>query len=152
MADLLAKLNAFVTGATCQEALAPLSAGARIGLEIEALGSFTLEKKAKKLHLVEGALPEPDFTLQTTAEGVASLLEGNWDVPGLALEVAQRLLASDARRIAVRVHIGPFDLFAKGYLSVLLAGGKPMMNYLASRGFSDISKIKNALAALKEKK
>ena len=48
------------------------------------------------------------------------------------------------------VFVGPFDFLTHGYLGILPLGGATVMKFLASKGFTGISKIRDAISKLRD--
>ena len=59
------------------------------------------------------------------------------------------LSQEESLRLKAKVHIGSFQLLRNGYLGILPLGGVTVMKFLASKGFSSIGKIKDAISNLK---
>jgi hypothetical protein len=72
-------------------------------------------------------------------------------VPGTGLGimgvvVLEHLFATEAdKKIKFRVDTGFLGLWAKGYFSVLKAGGPEVASYVARKGFNSVSRIKDVL-------
>jgi hypothetical protein len=73
------------------------------------------------------------------------------DVGEVGVALLQLLIHEDpARRMQAKVHIGPLDLFWKGYWGILPLGGPTVMKFLASKGMTNLSKIKEGIARFRD--
>lgn len=94
----------------------------------------------------------PDMTFRVPLSALKRLAEDPTDDIGeIGIAIIKAMVEADSSsRITAKVHIGPFDLLLRGYLSVLPLGGPGVMKYLASKGFTGISKIKEGIAKMRD--
>ena len=131
---------------------APLRDGIEIALILADGTKATISRRAGTTHVTAGAPPRPDMTFTLGAKSVEPLLAiQSDDVGEIGVEILKLLAHEDPDyRLKAKVHIGPFDLFRHGYLNVLPLGGPTVMKFLASKGFTGLGKIKDAISSLRD--
>jgi hypothetical protein len=117
------------------KAMRPLSRSACVNLVLEGgPARFTMESGAGQV--LEGAAPDPDFTLTLPAAAVERItaLESD-DVGEFGIAFFQRVLDRDPA-LHVRIHIDASTgrLLSHGYLGVLALGGMKVTWWLLKNG------------------
>ncbi len=143
-------LQRFFKKPACQKATAPLREGASVCVVVsgERLG---LIRRDGKMEVTESAPEKADMTFELPIESLRELADNpTEDIGELGIALLQLMAHSDpARRMGAKVHIGPFELLTRGYLGVLPLGGGTVMKYLASKGFTGISKIREGISRMR---
>jgi hypothetical protein len=144
-------LKAFFALEVCQRATQPLKNGVELAIHITDCAPLTLEKKQGKVAVIEGTPKSPDMTFWIGKKGVHRLVETKTeDIGEIGIHLIKLMLDSDPEyRLKSKVHIGTLQLLTHGYLGVLPLGGSTVMKFLASHGFSNLSKIKEAISKLR---
>lgn len=133
----------FETAPAARKATRPLGRGARVNLAL-ALGParFTMESGAPQV--LDGAAPDPDFTL-TLPDGAVARLTGleSDDVGEFGIAFFQLVLEHDPA-LKVRIHLDAptTRLVSHGYLGVLAIGGMKVTWWLLKNG------VRNPKAAI----
>lgn len=135
----------------CQRATRPLKDGIEIGLHIEGFPPVRLSKGNGKVQVDETLIKSPDMTFWIGKKGVQELAAMNTeDIGEIGVAIMKLMLTEDPeKRLTAKVHIGSLKLLTHGYLGVLPLGGSTVMKFLASKGFSSIGKIKDAISQLR---
>ena len=145
--DVTALAEEFFLREICHRAGKPLSEGASIAVYPGEAPAITIRKSGSKL-MAERASPDnPDVSFWTPQGALEKLLAlQTEDIGQMGILVIQ-LMASDKteEHIRTRSHTGILDLMWKGYFGVLALGGPGLMKVLATRGFGNISRIKDAI-------
>lgn len=146
------KLKLYFDREICQRATAPLKNGIQVAVIVDH-HHWSLVKDDGKTGLVATAAFHPDFTFSTTSLGIEELMKVTAnDIGEIGLGILKLIAESDPeKRMEVKVHIGAFDLFRNGYLGVLPLGGPTVMKFLATKGFSNIGKIKEKLSQMRNR-
>ena len=132
--------------------MAPLSEKIEVAITVDD-DSFTLLKCQGSVQVSDTTPNAPNITFRLPAQALTNLLqEQPPDIPQMGIAILRLLISHDPNlRAHARVHAGLFDLARLGYLSVLASGGAPFMRFLASRGLTNMNKIRNALTQLRDK-
>jgi len=140
MAEGLRLLTEFLDKPFAQSALAPLSAAASIAVEIAGDDALVIRRQGTKIAISAGGAPSPDLTFRLSLETLQELLATPTEnLADFGLTLVQRLFASDPqRRLEVSVHAGTLNLMARGYFSILLSGGQPLLKFLATKGITNL--------------
>lgn len=151
--DSLTLLHGFFARPVCVQALAPLSIGSKIVLHVEQ-ASFTLLKEKTQAVVQPGAADKPDLSFTLPLKALVALSEETADSVGdMGIALLKRMVASeDEGKLTAKVHIGLFDLYRRGYFSVLTLGGPQVMSFLAGKGLNGMGKIKDAIGKIRESK
>jgi len=137
----------------CQKATGPLSAGAMMSLQVDA-ETFTLRKEKTGLAVLAGPCEKPDLSFSIPLEALKQLDRNTTeDVGEMGVALLKQMIQSDPKvKMHAKVHIGIFDLLRKGYLGVLPLGGPAVMKFLGTKGFTNMSKIKEAIQKMRTEK
>ncbi|MFM8268751.1 MAG: hypothetical protein ACKN9V_01065 [Pseudomonadota bacterium] len=144
-------LRSFFERPVCQRAADPLKDGAELAIQVGTESPFSLSKHQGQLSLNPTPPTSPDITFLLGAEipSLMSQLTSN-EMAELGISIFNWMLEKDQnKRISARVHIDSFSILRKGYLGVLAQGGIPVMQYLATKGMGNLSKIKEVLSKLR---
>jgi len=135
----------------CQRATRPLKNGIEIGLNIEGFPPVRLSKNKDRVLVDETPLKSPDMTFWIGKKGVQELSAMKTeDIGEIGVAIMKLMLSEDPdKRLTSKVHIGSLQLLTHGYLGVLPLGGSTVMKFLASKGFSSIGKIKDAISKIR---
>lgn len=148
-AESLAALRTFFeTAPAARLATRPLARGARVNLALDGgAARFTMESGAPAV--LDGAGPDPDFTLTLPAAAVARLAAlAGADVGALGIEFFGLVLARDpALKVRVRVDASTARLVGRGYLGVLALGGVKVALWLLTQGVKDPRAVIDRLRA-----
>ena len=152
MPSALEQLQALFEKPVCLKATGPLKKGLEIAIQIPGEKPMALVREKQGMTAVARAAVKPDMSFvipRSALESVAA--ETTQDVGEIGIAIL-RLMAdgNEDKRITAKVHIGPVDLFLKGYLAVLSLGGSTVMKFLASKGFSSLSKVREGISKMKE--
>jgi len=150
---LQSELKKFFESELAERAAAGMSDGSCIKLLIEGENFYFLrEKKANKLITAERDNPEVTFWIPiNTMRRLLSELE----LPGsglasMGISIFEAIISNEEdRKIKFKVHASFLTLWAKGYFSVLKAGGPELASYLARMGFSGIAQMKEFLKKIR---
>jgi hypothetical protein len=113
---------------------------------------FQREKGEKTLKRVEAVKPDLQFWVP---DGSMRHLLSLADLPdtgigSMGVAIFECMFTSaEERKIKFQLHTGVLDLWAKGYFSILKAGGPEVASYLARFGFDSLSRVKEALHKLR---
>lgn len=131
----------------------PLKDGIEIALYVDDKGPMTLGKKEGTPYVDVQAPLSAHLSFWIPSHSAKSLSElQTEDLGELGVAILKLMANPDpGYRIRARVHIGLFEFLRSGYLGVLPLGGSTVMKFLASRGFSGIGKIREAISRLREK-
>jgi hypothetical protein len=144
-------LKNFFSLEVCQRATRPLKNGIEIAIHVDENSSLTLTKQKGQTEIIEETPQKPDMTFWIGKDGVKELtsLETE-DIGEIGVAIIKLMLSGDSKtRLKSKVHIGTLQLLTHGYLGVLPLGGPTVMKFLASKGFSSIGKIKEAISQLR---
>lgn len=146
------RLRELLSKPVFQDGMKPFKKGVILALKVDADGPYTLERTAEGTLVLETKPERPELTFSIPTKAIDALSEFKTDDVGeMGIEVIKLMMHSDpSHRISARVHIGLFEMLRNGYFSVLAGGGPTVMKYLASKGFSSISKIKEAISKFKD--
>lgn len=145
------KLKLLFQKEVVQRATKPLRTGVEIAVYIDGNGPVTLKKTADSL-LAEDRVPQSaDMSFWVTTQALQELLkQESSDIGEVGVSILKLMAHSDPQlKMKAKVHIGAFNLMRNGYLLVLPLGGGTVMKFLASKGLTNLSKIKDAISSLK---
>lgn len=144
-------LKEFFASPISQKGTKPLKNGIEIGIHITDCPALTLLKQEGKVLLSEGIAKCPDMTFWIGKKGIHQLVETKTDDIGeIGIAIIKLMLSQDPDiQLKSKVHIGTLQLLTHGYLGVLPLGGSTVMKFLATKGFSNIGKIKEAISHLR---
>lgn len=148
----LARLAALFARPVAARGMSPLKDGVALALYVDKAGPVTLTKESGKPVVRNEPPAKADFTFRIASNALTRLeaVESE-DLGEVGVEIAKLMANPDpASRIHASVHVGPFDLFLKGYLGIFPLGGATLMRHLASSGLTSLGKIKEALSRMKE--
>ena len=149
--DIQSKLQEFFARPVAIKGTSPLSADAEVLLTVNGQ-PFTLTRKGKKTAVTEGAPAKPDMSFEVPTKALEALVDTHTEEVGeIGIAIASHLIHPNPDlRITVKVHIGLLSLIRKGYLSVLPLGGASFMKYLATKGLTSMSKIRETISKMKD--
>jgi hypothetical protein len=133
----------FETADVARKATKPLSAGAQVGLQL-AGGPAHFTMSSGRPQVVEGAAPNPDFTL-TLPDGAVRRITSlkSDDVGEFGIEFFKLVLERDPSfKAGVKIDAGTSQLLSHGYLGVLAVGGMKVTWWLLKNG------VRNPKAAI----
>ncbi len=151
MSDGFSELKRFFDKPACQKATAPLREGAAVCIVVSGT-RLGLVRQSGKMEVTESAPKKADMTFELPIESLKELADNpTEDIGELGIAILQLMAHSDpTRRMGAKVHIGPFDLLSRGYLAILPLGGGTVMKYLASKGLTGISKIREGISRMRD--
>jgi hypothetical protein len=139
-----------------QAAAKSLVDGAEIQFQIldserKPLETLTFTKKDRKNCVVPGPASKPQLTFELTQAAAESILnDASDDIGAIGVNIAKLIISQDPeKKASIHLKTGFLGLFSQGYLGVIAAGGGAFAAFLASRGLSGMSGIKEALKKLK---
>lgn len=150
---MLSKLKIFFEqGNIAQQAARSIRNGRKISLKIGLHDGATqnyLFKKENSQNIIEIHTDEQtDLTFYIPENSLNDLLEQKFNNVGEAgVYFFEKMISNDSRKkIKVSLHIGILSFITGGYLGVLTAGGSQVAKFLASRGLSSLSRIKETIS------
>jgi len=148
----LAELKKFFDKPVSQTGTKPLKNAIEVAIYIEGEGPVTLTKKDGVAIILAQAPTAPDMTFWVSMKALQELNEiQTQDVGDIGVGILKLMAHGDPGfKIKAKVHIGLFTLLRNGYLNVLPLGGPAVMKFLATKGFTGIGKIKEAISHLKD--
>lgn len=137
-----------------QAATAPLKEGVAFAIYVDHAGPVTMVKKGNRMTVVDEAPTEPDITAEIPGAALEELLKQKTEEVGeLGVALLKAMSDADAqKKIRVKVHIGLLTFVFHGYFGILPLGGPTVMKFLSEKGFTSLSKIKEAISALRSSK
>ena len=144
------QIQAFFDRDICLRASKPLKEGVVFFLEADK-SPYAVTKHKGRLVVSQGKPTDPEMTFTLPLKALQRLEATTTDDIGeMGVEVLKLVLSPDPdEKISSKVHIGPIELFLRGYLSVLPLGGPTVMKYLASKGFASFGKVKDAISRMR---
>jgi len=144
-------IQGFFERGVAQRGTRSLRDGISIAIYLDGKGPVTLTKRGGSVLILKELPEKPDMSFWIPGPAVKALESVTTeDVGELGVEILKLMAHSDETyRVTAKVHIGPFDLLRNGYLSVLPLGGPTVMKFLASKGFTGIGKIKDAISRMR---
>ncbi len=143
----------FLASPLAQRASRGLSDRIGIALHLGGEDFFLQRKKGKNtLSRVAGTQADLHFWVPlSTLRHLLSLAElPDTGIGTMGIAIFESIFTTDAeKKIKFRVETGFLDLWAKGYFSVLKAGGPEVASYLARFGFDSLSRVKEVLRKLR---
>jgi hypothetical protein len=142
-------LEAFLASPLANRAGQGLSSGALVALHVDGEDFYFRRKNGvNTLGRVEVGKPDIHFWLRLA--GLRYILElaelPSAGIASLGVAIFEQIFTKDEeRKIKFRLDCGFFALWAKGYFSVLKAGGPEVASYLARSGFDGLSAIKKMI-------
>jgi hypothetical protein len=140
------------------KAAGPLANGVEIELSIAEHGAdpepenvFTFTKSGGKNVLNPDPAADPQILFTMTPRAAETVLSDSaTDIGHLGVGILKLIVSADANhRISIKLKTGFLTLFSKGYFGVVAAGGAQFASFLASRGLSGMSAIKDALKKMR---
>ncbi len=149
--DAYEKLKALFDRDVCQRATKPLRDGVKIAVYVGEDGPLTLSHQGGRIGIFRTAPTSPDMTFHVPPAAIDELCKlTTEDIGEVGIAIIQQMMNEDPnKKIRAKVHIGTFDLLRHGYLGILPLGGGTVMKHLASKGFSNIGKIKDAVSKMR---
>jgi hypothetical protein len=138
------------------QAAESLHVGREISLEIldssleRHFFTFTKNSTTKK-NTFEGRKSEkPDFSFEIPQKVAEELTQRNFSsIAEVGLFIFEKMLSNEVEsKIRVRASIGFLAFLTSGYPGILTSGGIQVAQFLASKGFGNVSKINEALSRL----
>lgn len=147
----LDKFRVLFSSVVFQKGTAPLRKGVEIGIYLDDKGPITLKKEEDSLAVLSAAPKNPDLSIWVTLPALEYLANHSTeDVGEMGVEILKLMAHKDPTlKMRVKLHIGIFNILRNGYLNILPLGGGTVMKFLASKGLTNISKIKDALSSLR---
>jgi hypothetical protein len=133
----------FESAPAARKATRPLARGARVNLALDGgPARFTMESGAAQV--LDGAAPDPDFTLELPPDAVRRITGlASDDVGEFGIEFFRLVLDRDpAAKVRVKIDAPTTRLLGHGYLGVLAIGGLKVSWWLLKNG------VKNPRAAI----
>ena len=145
------RLQEFFSRDVSTRATKPLKDNIEIALHLDSLTPVCLTKTDGKLLLKESVAKSPDMSFWVSSAAINQLCDFQTeDIGEIGIQIIKLMLTENTDiRLKVKVHIGSIALFTHGYLGVLPLGGATVMKFLASKGFSNIGKIKDAISKVR---
>jgi hypothetical protein len=133
-----------------QKAAKSISNGAEMEFHVgEEVFSFTKQGGANKIRAGKAGDPQLIFTL-TPGAADAILADPSEDIGSIGVHIAKLVCAHQPdQKISMQFKAGFLSLFSKGYFGVLSTGGSQLASFLASKGLSGMSAIKDVLKKMK---
>lgn len=158
--DYLESFRAYFSRPIAQEAARPLSNGIEIELRIfESSGTaesdyqvmfFTKESGKNTVNAGPAREPQVVFTL-TRAAADAVLADSGQDIGTIGIGIAKLIVSTDpGKKVSVSLRTGFMNLFSKGYFGVIAAGGAHFAAYLASKGLTGMSALKETIHKMRK--
>lgn len=149
--ESLKSLQEFCSRPVMQAGTKPLKKGTEIAVFVDGNGPLNLKRTEDGTVLLEETPKKPDLTLEMPAGGIADLTaDRTEDIGEIGVTILKLMSHQDpAKHIKVKVHIGLLEFVFHGYLGILPLGGPTVMKFLASKGFTSISKIREAISNLR---
>ena len=114
---------------------------------------FTFSKNAisKKNTLESRKSEKPDFSFEIPEKIALELTQRNFStIAEVGLFIFEKMLSNEVEsKIRAKASIGFLAFLTSGYPGILTSGGIQVAQFLASKGFGNVSKIKEALSRLK---
>lgn len=151
--ELKKELKAFFASELAEHAAVGMSNGACIELIVDGEKFYFLRAKGKNT-LATQVKDGAEVTFWIPRATMHHILEAA-ALPGAGLATLGILIfdailsKEEGRGIRFKVHASFLTLWAKGYFSVLKAGGPEVASYLARLGFGGISQIKEILKKIR---
>lgn len=143
------RLKRFVASALASRASQGLSERISVALHVEGASLYFRRKQGEiTVSRVEVAKPDIHFWMPIgTLHYLLSLAElKDTGIATMGVAIFEHIFTKDdQKKIRFRVDTGFLGLWAKGYFSVLKAGGPEVASYLARFGFNGLSAIKEVL-------
>lgn len=153
--EYLAKLKQFFeTRSICIEAAKPLKKGAAVEIKNPVSGkSYTFEKTSAGAVISEGAPRDCELFFSIPPKGLDYIVDFDTnDIGRYAIRIFEAIISKDPEvKVSLKVRAGILTIVLKGYLGVIMLGGKTMMGWLSQHGIGGIDKIKDILSKLREK-
>lgn len=144
------QLEEFFTSPLAEKAGAFLSEKARIALHIDAHHTYLFQRAQGRNRMKIIADPQADVHFHVPLNTMRYLLDlgaqKDSGIGTMGVAVIEHLFHSDPeKRIRFRVDTGFLQLVARGYFSVLKAGGPEVTSYLAQWGYGSLARLKDLL-------
>ena len=145
------QLSEFFNRPVCQQAVGPLRDGVEIRITLADSKILTLKKNKTAVEITEGSPFDPDLSVLLAPNSLSELVAISADDVGdVGVAILKLMAHSDPQiKIRVKVHVGLFGFLRNGYLGILPLGGMKVTQFLASKGFSGLGKIKSAIDSLR---
>ena len=149
--ESVSSLEKFFALDVCQRATKPLKEGIEIAIYVADEGPVSLIKIENQAKIITTAPKNPDMSFWIGPQGIKELMQlTTSDIGEVGIAIIKLMLSKDPNTVLkAKVHIGTFSLLRNGYLGVLPLGGSTVMKFLATKGFTNIGKIKDAISSLR---
>jgi hypothetical protein len=142
-------LEDFLCGSLGSSASAVLNDGACVTILVDQ-DQFSFVVHGGKGVVRAKEAPTSDISLMLSFDALCHLVEQSKlpqaDLASVAIEIVHGMLSKTPdRAIGLKVHVGPFVLWRRGYLNLLMLGGKPLLNLLATHGLSGVQEVLSIL-------
>ena len=113
---------------------------------------FTFTKKGRKNQILFQAAEHPELVFTLTPNAATEILKNpSKDIGEIGVSIAKLIISKDENtKISIKLRSGMLGLFTKGYLGVITSGGVSFASFLATRGLSGMSAIKDAIGRMKQ--
>lgn len=140
----------FEENTLAQQAAYSIKNGREISLVIDG-NSYIFKKEDSKNKVEPGNSSSPDLVFEIPKQAAEELLSKSFESVGaVGIFIFEKMLSSDPEhKVKARVKAGFLSLMTGGYLGVLAAGGVDVAKFLAQKGLSNPSKIKDAITKLR---
>ena len=154
-ADWERQLEDFFVSPLAEKAGSYLSEKARIALHINAHHTYLFERAGTCNRLRIAADPQADVHFYVPLNTMRYLLDlGAQPTSGIGtmgVAVVEHLFHADPeKKIRFHVDTGFLQLWARGYFSVLKAGGPEVASYLAEWGYGSLARLKDLLKQVRK--
>ena len=149
--DLTIKLTSFFEhGPMAKKAAHSLKDGREIQLLV-ANSPFRFFKENKNNRIEAGNCASPDIIFEISALACEELVTRDFKTVGeVGIFIFEKMITNDpAHKVKAKVRAGVISLVMGGYLGILGEGGAEVAKYLAQKGLTNPSKIKDAIAKLR---
>lgn len=129
----------------------PLKDGIEIAIFIDEAESITLTKRNKLIEVLEISPKAPEISFWISSKAVEQIHKHpSEDVGDIGIELIKLMAKSEVDLyLRCKIHAGLITLTMKGYLGVIPLGGSKLMKFLATKGFSGMGRIKQAIDNLR---
>lgn len=142
-------MEEFLKGPLAEKAAAFLSDGACLLIHVDDK-TFLYRREKGKSNFAESAPREADAQIWLSSNTLQQMLDRaalpGTGISAMGVAVFERVFhPEEAEKIRIRLEVGVFGLWQKGYFSVLKAGGPEVASYFAKLGQGGFSRVKDWL-------
>lgn len=144
------EINSFFSSPLAEKAGAFLSPNAKIALHVEPVTTYLFERKAGRNAMKKAPRSSADVHFFVPLNTMRYLLELGANpesgIGTMGVAVIEHLFHADPeKKIRFRVDTSFLQLVARGYFSVLKAGGPEVASYLAKVGYGSLARLRSLL-------